>query len=266
MQKSNSKWYLLLDREPLEGSWNMAVDDYLFRTLEEKPLTYVRFYRWERPTISLGYSQKVSRVVNLPYCQQNGVDIVRRLTGGKLVLHNKEVTYSVCSSDGDTFTSTLKGSYKRISKALMEGLKRMSLDPYLADAPPVSYVRGTMPCFSYPARDEIEIQGKKMIGSAQKRLGPKFVQHGSIPLQEEEELLRSVTFLEERKDVVRVISISRALGKTVRFDWAVDHFIKGFEDYFGIQLEPKEFNEEEKERIRQIQRDRYENDDWTYGK
>lgn len=266
MEKNSPKWYLLWHREPLKGSWNMAVDDYLFRTLDQTPITYVRFYRWERPTVSLGYSQKVSRVVNLPYCQRNGVDIVRRLTGGKLVLHNKEVTYSVCSSDSKTFTSTLKGSYRRIARALMEGLQKMALEPYLADTPPASYVRGTMPCFSYPASDEIEIQGKKIIGSAQKRLGSKFVQHGSIPLQEEEELLKAVTFLDDRRDVVRVISVSRALGKNVSFDWAVEHFIRGFEDYFGVQLETKEFDDEEKKRICRIQQERYENKDWTYGK
>ena len=92
-------WALIVDESPLPGSWNMAVDDYLFRSLGEEPQTTVRFYSWLKPTASLGYSQKVERVLDLEYCKQNGIDVVRRITGGKMVLHFRELTYSVRSSE-----------------------------------------------------------------------------------------------------------------------------------------------------------------------
>ena len=97
-------WHLIIDRTPQKGSWNMAVDDYLFQSLGEEALTYLRFYQWDKPTVSIGRSQKAEKVVNLDFCRRNGIDIVRRITGGKLVLHHKEVTYTVCSSDTEIFS------------------------------------------------------------------------------------------------------------------------------------------------------------------
>ena len=106
MVKSNAKeWELIVEKVPIAGSLNMAIDDYLFQSLSSDHQTFLRFYRWERPTVSLGYSQDIRKVVDVNYCRKQGIDIVRRMTGGKLVLHHKEVTYSLCSSDEDTFTS-----------------------------------------------------------------------------------------------------------------------------------------------------------------
>ena len=260
MIKSNAKeWELIVEKVPIAGSLNMAIDDYLFQSLSSDPQTFLRFYRWERPTVSLGYSQDIRRVVDVNYCRKQGIDIVRRMTGGKLVLHHKEVTYSLCSSDEDTFTSILADSYKLVSQALMRGLEKMGLKPCLADAPPNSYVRGNLPCFSYPARNEIEVEGKKIVGSAQKRAGSKFIQHGSIPLEEDEGLLGPVSFLKRDENKERVISLSQALGRKVSFDWAVQYLTSGISEFFKINLRSKVFDAEEKEAILNIQKERYEN-------
>jgi lipoate-protein ligase A len=259
------EWKLILNKIPLAGSLNMAVDDFLFQSLNSEPQTYLRFYGWKRPTVSLGYSQDIRKVVDVEYCQKNGIDIVRRMTGGKLVLHHKEVTYSLCSSDKETFTSTLADSYRLISQALMRGFEKMGVKSYLADAPPNSYVRGNLPCFSYPARNEIEVEGKKIVGSAQKRAGSKFIQHGSIPLEDEEGFLGPVSFLKKEDSKGRMISLSQALGKKVSFDWAVERLTLGISEFFKINLEPKIFDAEEKKLILKIQKERYTNKDWTYG-
>jgi len=258
------EWKLIVEKTPLSGSLNMAMDEFLFQSLGEKPQTFLRFYQWERPTASLGYSQSVEDVVDAEFCQKHGIDIVRRMTGGKLVLHQNEATYSVCSSDEETFTPTLFESYRLISEALMNGLKKMGLEPFLADAPPDSYVKGNLPCFSHPARNEIEINGKKIVGSAQKRIGSKFIQHGSIPLEENENLLRSVSLAKGKGSDVRMTSISRELGRKVSFGWAVNHFIEGISEYFSIRMKPKTFDKEEKKEILMIQKKRYAARDWTY--
>lgn len=259
------KWSLIVDKEPLPGSWNMAVDDYLFRSLGEKPQTTVRFYSWENPTASLGYSQKADKVLDVQYCQNNGIDVVRRITGGKMVLHFREVTYSICSSDSSVFTDKLSDSYRLISEALMKGLEKMGLDSVLAEESPSSYARGNLPCFSYPARNEVEVNEKKIIGSAQKRVGSTFIQHGSIPLEDDRDLLRKISFLEESEEDVRLISLSQALGEEVKFDWAVDLFIAGISDYFRVELVPRSLAENERETVSQIQRERYNNANWTFG-
>jgi len=262
--RDQQEWSLIRETSPHPGSWNMAVDDFLFRSLGDEPQTYLRFYRWKRPTASLGYSQDIRKVLDVEYCKKHGIDIVRRMTGGKLVLHSREVTYSLCSSDSGTFTLTLADSYRLISQALMRGLEKMGLKPCLADAPPVSYVRGNLPCFSYPARDEIEIDGKKIVGSAQKRTGSKFIQHGSIPLEEDDMLLEAISLLEKNKGEVRMVSLSQALGRQVSFDWAVECLTSGISEFFKVCFAPKEFNAGERKLIEEIEKERYANPDWTF--
>jgi lipoate-protein ligase A len=256
-------WKLINDKIPLKGSLNMAIDEYLFLSLNENPRTLVRFYQWEKPTVSLGYSQKISNVLNIRYCQDQGIDVVRRITGGKLVLHHNEITYSFCSSDSQTFTSSLQPSYRLISQALIRGLEKMELKPSLAEAAPSRYKKGNLPCFSYPALDEIEIAGKKIVGSAQRRIGRRFIQHGSIPLDEDYELLKSVSLMDKVELDLHSTSLSHALGHPVSFDWAVEHLRAGVSEYFGVNLKPRSFKPREWEIILRIQKERYEDENWT---
>lgn len=257
--------YLLIDRIPLKGSLNMAIDEFLFNSLGNEPQTCVRFYQWEKPTASLGYSQSVSKVIDLEFCQSHGIDVVRRITGGKLVLHHQEVTYSVCSSDTQLFTSTLKGSYRLISQALVRGMEKMGLKPCLAEKSPSFYARSTMPCFSHPAPNEIEIEGKKIVGSAQKRMGRKFLQHGSIPLWHDKKLLRSVALFKEKNVEVMMTSLSETLGQKVDFKWAVDRLVAGISEFFKVSFRAKILNSQEMHHIFKIQKEKYESKDWILG-
>lgn len=262
MAENSNKWFLIVDHDPLPGSWNMAVDEFLFQSLWNEPQTYFRFYSWERPTASLGYSQKIHKVLDVEFCKSHGIDIVRRMTGGKLVLHDKELTYSLCSSDIKLFTSTLSESYKIISESLMRGLEKMGLKPTLAACPPLAYTRGNLPCFSFPSQNEIEVNGKKIIGSAQKRIGTKFIQHGSIPLEEDEKLLRNVSSLNKDGEI-RMTSLFQELGQKMSFERAVQLFSEGISEYFAVTLKMKEFSEDELMAIRKLQKERYSNPAWT---
>jgi len=259
-------WDLLIDPEPRRGAANMAVDEYLFRGLTKEPRTIVRFYSWARPTASLGYSQSADKVLDLDYCQRNGIDVVRRITGGKLVLHWREITYSIASSDTGTFSPTVAESYRLISAAIIRGLEKMGIRARLAGTPPSSYSRGNMPCFAYPARDEIEIDGRKIVGSAQKRVAGRFLQHGSIPLQDDEGFLRRVSLIRDDDSDLHRISVSEALGREVDREWAVGCLVKGMAEHFGVRLVPQTLGAEAEEAIRNIQERRYEDDGWTLGR
>ena len=258
-------WDLLIDPAPRRGAANMAVDEYLFARLTQEPRTTVRFYSWERPTASLGYAQSIDKVLDLDFCRRNGIDVVRRMTGGKLVLHWREITYSVASSDTIIFTSTLADSYRLISAGLIHGLEKMGLKARLAGSPPASYARGNMPCFAYPARDEIEIDGRKIIGSAQKRTGGWFLQHGSVPLQGDDGLLQRISLVDDEKTSWERTSLSEALGREVDRDWAVKRLVKGMAEHFDIHFKPLILGEEAEEEIRRLQAIRYESDSWTRG-
>ena len=256
-------WHLLIEPAPLNGAFNMAVDDFLFHSAESTGRTFLRFYQWERPTASLGATQNVAKVINLGFCRNHGIDVVRRITGGKLVLHHREITYSICSSDAATFTPTLAGSYKLISRALVHGLEKMGIRPAAADQAPPFYAKSDLPCFSHPAQDEIEVEGKKIVGSAQKRTGTRFLQHGSIPLSHDEGLLKSVSLLGADPAEIRMTSLSEVLGKPVDFGWAVERLAAGFEAFFGVRFESMAFGGGDLDHIRVLQRAKYEDEEWT---
>lgn len=258
-------WHLLVDRTPKKGSWNMAVDEFLFHQVKRAPLTFLRFYTWIRPTASLGFFQKTERVINLEACRENGVDVVRRLTGGKLVLHHEEVTYSVVSSEEDVFSSSLRESYRLISEALILGLRKLGLRAELSNSkPPEAYARGNLPCFSFPAENEIEIEGKKLIGSAQKREGSCFLQHGSIPLRNNASLLEQITPAEDGGKTIRMISLEEALGRGVEFNEVVTALISGFSEYFDAEICPKIISEKDREEIYRLEKEKYANKEWTF--
>lgn len=256
-------WLLITDKAPLRGSLNMAVDEYLFARARKGDETFLRFYRWEKPTASLSYGQEAARAVNLDFCCAKGIDVIRRMTGGKVVLHLRELTYSLASSDTETFTPTLQDSYQLISLALIKGLILMGLSARLAPVSPPAYVRGAMPCFAFPARGEVEIAGRKIIGSAQKRTGASFLQHGSVPLDKDETLLKAVTRFDAEDTGISMTSLSEALGRPVAFDWAVSRFSLGFSKFFTVKLEPLSLDEKAWQEIAGIEAERYGNHAWS---
>jgi len=259
-------WSLIVEPVPLPGARNMAVDERLFRLAMAEPRTFLRFYQWERPTASLGYSQDPDKVVDLDFCRRNGVDVVRRMTGGKLVLHHREVTYAVASSDAALFTETVRDSYRLISRALLTGLGLMGLAAQMAEAAPPSYARGTMPCFAHAARDEIEIGGRKIVGSAQKRTGPAFLQHGSVPVEKDETLLAAVSRPGESEPGQGMTSLSEAAGRPVDFASAVTALSRGFAEFFGVSLAPFVLGPDDRAAVAALQASRYGADDWTLGR
>jgi len=191
-----SAWRVIID-ESLPGIENMARDDTLLEKTRtgDTPMTTLRFYRWIIPTLSLGNKQEVEKAANLDFCRDNGIDIVRRPTGGGSVLHHMELTYSVVSNDRDFFPeASILGSYKLIAQALCRGMEILGV-PVEAVSKKVpdgqkdsNYVKSPVPCFTSPSEFEICAKGKKIIGSAQKRIKKTFLQHGSIPYQLDWEL------------------------------------------------------------------------------
>lgn len=257
-------WHFSVEPEPCRGSWNMAVDEVLFMKAQAEGSTFLRFYRWERPTASVGYSQDVRRVADVEYCRKHGVDLVRRVTGGKLVLHHREVTYALASAEPETFGATLGESYRRISRGLMRGLELFGLAPSLAETSPEAYVKGTMPCFAFPARDEVEVGGRKIIGSAQKRTGAAFLQHGSIPLESDAELLRAVARPGGGVEGAGMTSLAEAAGRPVAFEEAADHLARGLSEFFAVRLDPFVLSAADREAAAELEVRRYANDAWTF--
>jgi len=140
-------------------------------------------YTWLKPTFSLGVSQKINKVLNLSYIKNNGFSYVRRITGGKTVLHDDEITYSIVSSEKIFFDQNdLYKSYLIISRILVNAFKMLDIPASLHKGGSPQLAKSNLPCFSFPTPHENEIKGKKIVGSAQKRDNTALLQHGSIPL------------------------------------------------------------------------------------
>jgi lipoyl(octanoyl) transferase len=164
---------------------NMAMDEALFRILQERggPPT-LRFYGWQKPVLSIGYFQKASQEVNLDYCREHGMDVVRRPTGGKAVLHDRELTYSVVSKEvSPLFSDNLIGNYQAICSCLIRGFSEIGIEVHMAKDYRLdgSKDMGSI-CFACPAPFELLTRGRKICGSAQVRSRGCFLQHGSILL------------------------------------------------------------------------------------
>jgi lipoyl(octanoyl) transferase len=177
-------WRLLVDA-PSSGAWNMAVDEVLLEGVATgaSPPT-LRFYQWKPACLSLGYFQPFD-VVDLDGCRALGVEVVRRPTGGRAILHDRELTYSVAlpasvlGQDGGVLPS-----YYRLSLALRDGLSRLGIPATLAPEAAASRSSDHGPiCFDRPSAHEILLQGRKLVGSAQMRRGAALLQHGSILIE-----------------------------------------------------------------------------------
>jgi lipoyl(octanoyl) transferase len=176
-----------LDSGPASGAENMAVDEGLLRdAVSPGALPVLRFYTWSPPAVSLGRFQNKERAVNAEACQRRGFDIVRRITGGRAVLHCNELTYSVIArTESDLFPNDILGTYKVIAAGLLAGLRELGIAAEMVSrsgrhAGMVKSSPQEPACFSSPSWYEILVKGRKIIGSAQRRVGGAFLQHGSI--------------------------------------------------------------------------------------
>jgi lipoate-protein ligase A len=180
----NETW-AFLDTGERTGGENMAVDESLARALASgKGRPTLRLFRWKPWAISLGYNQDEGSI-DARRCAEDGIDVVRRPTGGRAILHAEELTYSVTMTSG---RKSVLAVYNDISAALVRGLELYGVTVALQKSQPdfADEYRSpsSIPCFSSSARYEIEWEGKKLVGSAQRRFAGDqadvVLQHGSI--------------------------------------------------------------------------------------
>jgi lipoate-protein ligase A len=171
-------WRLVIDETPADGTWNMAVDRaiQLARQAGEAPPT-LRLYRWKRPTVTLGRFQDVAGVDG-EACSLGGIDVVRRFTGGRGVLHDDELTYSVCAGVGDGIPRSTSASYGLLCSALAEVYRILGVDAQLTARP-----RGdssSSACYLHSTRADLSLGLAKLSGSAQVWTADTVLQHGSF--------------------------------------------------------------------------------------
>lgn len=209
----------------------MAADADLLRQAAESgdPVVLVRLYRWEPPTVSLGYHQQPERAVDVDACRRLGVPLVRRPTGGRAVYHDTELTYAVASNAREIFGSSVAETYRQLASILAEIFGRLGVPVALASRaaslPPRPTTLGAAaPCFAAPARDEILVRGRKLVGSAQCRRGSAFLQHGSIPLRIDYARMAEVLGVGEESLRHAMISLEEAAPTPIGEDRLIETF------------------------------------------
>jgi lipoyl(octanoyl) transferase len=220
---------------PLPGGRNMEIDQSLLLATEqaEVRLTFVRFYAWETATLSIGHHQEADRAADLHYCASRAIPVVRRPTGGRAVLHDDELTYAVISNDTSLFPlHRLDLTYLTIARFLQAGLDRVGIRSELARG-----LRETgrslqnpvrLPCFASASRHELLVDGRKIAGSAQRRLKRSFLQHGSVPLGIDPVHMAAALGVPESLVRKTTISVSEAAGRHIGFAELAEALLAAF--------------------------------------
>jgi len=172
--------------ESRPAGFNMAADLYLLEQCAASHTVTVRLYSWARPCVTVGYVQSASTELNLDALRANGADWIRRATGGRAVLHHGDITYSCTFPKSVTVMGRgIAETYRLITECLMAGLGRASVKCAAHDSDSELRIlrrNVKLPCFLAPNRNEVMVNGKKLVGSAQKRSSDAVLQHGSIPI------------------------------------------------------------------------------------
>ncbi len=259
--------FRLLVTEPLDGAANMALDEALLlsRLRHGSPPT-LRLFAWAPPTISLGYGQRLDGRIDEQALVALGLGLVRRATGGSAILHegpDLEITYSVSAGAGDfEGANDLLGTYRWIGVGLLSGLRALGAPVEMVSVQPSDPAAMPAFCFARTGSFELEVDGRKLVGSAQRRQGTAFLQHGAIMLGAEPVRLRRV-FPGEGDPLAGMTTLESALGRRPSFDETAAALVEGFRRAHGLALEPGGLSEEEAALAAILERDKYATDGWT---
>lgn len=229
-----------------KGATNMELDNHLAFQLQNGSIPpTLRVYGWNPSAISVGYHQSFAEFDAVKLAD-DGIDIVRRPTGGRAILHSQELTYSVVMPIEH---HTLYEIYSFINRGLVEGVRLLGIDAELSNQGKefrtFYQTAESVACFSNAAKSEIQYRGKKLVGSAQRRFGNVVLQHGSFLLGPDH--LRIVEYYvhgnDEEKSRMRkyledhAIDAQSITGKLIAFDEAADAIKCAFERALGISFQ-----------------------------
>jgi lipoyl(octanoyl) transferase len=274
------KW-MFINSGPQSASYNMAMDDALLELHSKGRIPpVVRFYEWSPATLSIGYFQKAAEAVDLEKVKEMGLGFVRRPTGGRAVLHERELTYSIIVSESHPdMPETVTEAYRVISAGLLEGFRNLGLQAEFA-VPASRKERDALKqpksavCFDAPSWYELVVEGRKAAGSAQTRQKGVILQHGAIPVSMDLDKLVSVFHFPtedhrrrmKEKLEKKAVSIEELSGRSMEMTEVTEAFRSGFEQALDIELLERDPDKEILELVRQLEEEKYSNDSWNFKK
>jgi lipoate-protein ligase A len=259
--------FRLLITAPLDGAANMALDEaLLLGRLHGRGVPTLRLFGWHPPALSLGYGQPLDPRIDLEAAARLGLGLVRRPTGGSAILHEGpelELTYSVVAKAGDfEGADDLLATYRWIGAALTAGLRRLGAPAEMVPVRPSDAAAMPAFCFARTGSYEIEVGGRKLVGSAQRRQGAGFLQHGAVLLGADPARLRHV-FPGEADPLGGMITLEAVLGRRPSFEETSQALAAGFREAHGVELAPGALGAEETALAGSLARDKYATEEWT---
>jgi lipoate-protein ligase A len=258
-----------IDNGPAEAAWNMAADEaILLSNLDGKSSPTIRFFQWKVPSITFGYMLNVRDELNVELCRERRIPLIRRITGGGVVFHGCDITFSVIfPTDLAQSTSSALDSYRFINEILLRSFSSLGIEAsllYRTDKEKSASSESHNVCFVEPTTYDVLHNGKKLVGNAQRRRKGWVLNHGSmlydasyrdmldlLPDQGAAQLFtRSCVPLKEiitdikREDVIA--SITKQLSKDLK-----------------VIVQPEELSEEEIRRAQDLANTKYSTDEWN---
>ncbi|WP_186576108.1 lipoate--protein ligase family protein [Aquibacillus kalidii] len=268
-------WYFV-DSGPCHPAYNMAMDEALLNWHSKGLIPpVIRFYSWAPAGLSVGYFQKVKGKIDMDGVNNYGIELVRRQTGGRAVLHDQELTYSVIvSEEHKKMPKSIKDAYLVISNGLLEGFKELNIQAEFAIPEGKLQTTDSAVCFEEPSWYELIVEGKKAAGSAQTRQKGVILQHGSIPIHVDKvKLFDLFVYPNDRvKERARrafddkAVAINEVSNKVVTFKEARAAFKTGFERGLDINLEPFHLSPEQQQEVQDLAENKYKSNQWNFSR
>lgn len=273
---TDSPLWRIIRSGPANGAWNMAVDEAILESViaRSSPPT-LRLYSWSPPCLSLGYFQRVERSANLGELKRRGWSLVRRPTGGRAVLHDDELTYSVIAPI--SLLSSIAGAsvvqtYLAVSRGLAAALEDAGIGCEIASeragVHSAAQARlASAACFDSPSSYELMAGARKIVGSAQTRRSGVLLQHGSIPFSMDFSAAAAVMAL----PAGGAMSLEGAMSTIHEFapecttDALVDALVRGFEMHLMKTAQPGELTPAELNMVEPL-RAKYLSDEWNFAR
>lgn len=260
--------------------YNMAMDEALLNFVSRGEIDpVVRFYTWDPATLSVGYFQRLKKEIDIDKVKEKGFGLVRRQTGGRGVLHDKELTYSVIVPESHpNMPSTITEAYRVISEGLLEGFKLVGFDAYFAiprskeEREKLKQPRSAV-CFDAPSWYELVVEGRKIAGSAQTRQKGVILQHGSL-LQDVDvdELFDMFIFKNDRLKekmkkafVDKAVAINDISDRHISIEEMEKAFEEGFKKGLNIEFKPLSLTENQLAEVKVLE-EKYRSEEWLYKK
>jgi lipoyl(octanoyl) transferase len=256
----------LIDEGPLDGPANMALDEALLSCFDpQQSLPVLRLYGWEPPALSVGRYQDAASALDLELCAADGIPVVRRMTGGGIIFHAQELTYSiVCSPEQVGEAVGVKDGFRRLCGFLLGTYQRLGLDSAFAtDSNPAGTPLGQRTAFCFAGKEEFDVlvNGKKIGGNAQRRMRCALLQHGSIPL--ESRVQQGLRYLRDPAPGAAAAVSLDELGLRPELAALKGMLVDAFQERIGVRLWATSPSAEEIAAAARLEESKYRCDAWN---